>query len=138
MIHGSRIAAVLAVVSFAWLAGCKSSQGAGAHMSITKTAAGAEAPVELDDYVIRMPETLPAGEIVLHIRNVGKHVHNIEIQGHGVDAALPDNLAPGQSADLRLTLGPGVYHVTCPVGPHDMLGMRMELTVTEGGAKNAE
>src|SRR5262245_33765167 len=105
---------------------CKSSQHAGANMSVTKTAHGATVPVELDDYVIRMPETVPPGDIVMQIRNVGKHVHNITIEGHGVNASLPENLKPGGSTELRVTLTPGTYNVTCPVGPHKMLGMHMK------------
>ena len=111
------------------LAGCKSSQHAGANLSATKTAAGATVPVEPDDYVIRMPETVPPGEIVLQIHNVGKHDHNIKISDPGVEAQVAHNLKPGETAELRVTLAPGVYHVTCPVGPHAALGMRMELTV---------
>jgi plastocyanin len=110
-------------------AGCKSSQHAGSHLTATPTSSGATVPVELDDYVIRMPETIPPGDIVLQIRNTGKHVHNIKIAGHGVDVQLPENLKAGESAELRVTLVPGVYHVTCPVGPHATLGMRMDLTV---------
>jgi uncharacterized cupredoxin-like copper-binding protein len=125
------ICAVALFTSAVTLASCKSSQGAGQHLSATKTATGAEVLVELDDYVIRMPESIPSGQIVLHVKNIGTHVHNIEIQGQGVDAKLPRNLPPGESTDLRVTLTPGTYHVTCPVGPHEMLGMRMDLTVTE-------
>lgn len=121
----------LLALGLLFLSACKSSQGAGAHLSAVRTATGVEVPVELDDYVIRMPETIPPGNVVLHIRNVGKHVHNIEIHGNGVDAKLPHNLPPGESADLRITLAPGAYHVTCPVGPHEMLGMRLDITVRE-------
>ena len=41
--------------------GCKSSQHAGSKMTATAAAGGggATVPVELDDYVIRMPETIP-------------------------------------------------------------------------------
>jgi uncharacterized cupredoxin-like copper-binding protein len=121
-------AALIAIAAVAMQA-CKSSQGEGANMTATKTDRGAEVPVELDDYVIRMPEIIPPGEIVLHVKNVGEHVHNIEIKGQGVNAKLPRDLSPGESMDLKVTLGPGEYHVTCPVGPHDMLGMHMDLTV---------
>jgi uncharacterized cupredoxin-like copper-binding protein len=126
--HVLTLSLVISVITFAPI-GCKSSQHAGENMKAVRTATGATVPVELDDYVIRMPESVPPGELVLQVRNVGKHEHNIEIKGSGIDAKLPENLKPGTNAELRVTLSPGTYNVTCPVGPHEMLGMRMKLTV---------
>ena len=123
------LVAILLLAVIAGFVGCKSSQHAGSKMAATATSGGANVPVELDDYVIRMPETIPPGDIVFQVRNVGKHTHNIKITGNGIDAQLPANLKPGDAADLRIHLGPGTYHVTCPVGPHAALGMRLDLTV---------
>jgi uncharacterized cupredoxin-like copper-binding protein len=77
-----------------------------------------------------MPTKLPAGRAVFQIANTGTHDHNIEITGPGVNATLPHNLKGGESSELVATLQPGTYKVSCPVGPHSMLGMRLELTVT--------
>jgi len=87
--------------------------------------------VELDEWVILMPETIPAGETVFMISNVGVDVHNVRIQGQGIDVSLPTDLQPGASARLEVALEQGTYQVTCPVLNHAALGMRLELTVTD-------
>lgn len=86
---------------------------------------------ELDEWVIRMPETIPAGETVFVISNEGIMEHNLRIQGREIDASLPADLQPGESGRLEVDLEPGTYRVTCPVLNHAALGMRLELTVTE-------
>jgi glucose/arabinose dehydrogenase/plastocyanin len=87
--------------------------------------------VELEEYVIRMPEEIPAGETVFMVRNVGSELHNLRIEGQGIDVSLPTDLEPGESGRLEVDLEPGTYEVTCPVLNHAALGMRLELTVTE-------
>ena len=132
MLRSASVLLLAMLVSAAAVAGgCKSSQHAGSNLTFSPASGGdgATVPVELDDYVIRMPETIPPGNIVFQIHNVGKHTHNLKIAGNGVDAQLPANLKSGESADLRVNLAAGTYHVTCPVGPHATLGMRMDLTV---------
>jgi hypothetical protein len=83
----SALPAALAIL----LVGCSSSQGAGEGMQVMQTAEGTTVPVELDDYVIRMPEEIPAGDLVFDVRNVGDHEHTIKIEGNGVDAPLPSH-----------------------------------------------
>ena len=87
--------------------------------------------VELDEWVIVMPETIPVGETVFVISNAGAFVHNFRIQGQGIDETLPDDLRPGDSARLEVNLEPGTYEVTCPLLNHAALGMRLDLTVAE-------
>jgi len=112
------------------LAACSSSQHATGTTTYTKTAAGINVQVFLDEYKIHMPTAIPPGDITFNIKNTGGHRHNFEINGHGVDAKLGRDLEGGQSADLHVRLEPGTYKVTCPVGPHATMGMRLELTVT--------
>jgi uncharacterized cupredoxin-like copper-binding protein len=120
--------AVLAAIA---AGGCATSQHSTGNTSYTRTASGAAVQVVLDEYRIHMPTTIPSGDIDFAVKNAGSHTHNIEIQGHGVDAKLPKDLAAGESADLRVSLPPGTYKVFCPVGPHASMGMRLELTVTQ-------
>jgi len=111
--------------------GCGSSQHATGDTTFTRTTAGTDVQVKLDEYRIHMPTSIPAGHTVFQIANTGSHEHNIRITGQGVNAALPKNLEPGQSQDLTVDLKPGKYKVDCPVGPHSTLGMHLELTVTQ-------
>ena len=111
--------------------GCASSQHAGKHMQASESGSRVIVPVELDDYVIRMPSSIAPGDVTLQVKNVGHHAHNIKISGQGVKSQLPKNLQSGESADLELRLEAGTYKVTCPVGPHALMGMRMTLTVEQ-------
>lgn len=119
----------LAWGALAALPGCSSSQHATGDTTFTARAGGADVEVRLDDYVIHMPTTIPPGHAVFHVHNDGSHRHTIVIRGEGVDARLTPDLASGQSGDLALDLAPGTYRVTCPIGPHAALGMRLTLTV---------
>src|ERR1041384_4320265 len=87
---------------------CSSSQHATGNTTVTRTDKGANVQVLLDEYKIHMPTTVPAGEVTFNIKNTGSHRHNFEINGHGVDAKLGRDLEGGQSADLHVTLTPGV------------------------------
>jgi plastocyanin/quercetin dioxygenase-like cupin family protein len=94
--------------------------------------------VELSEFEIDMPETLPAGPTTFVVTNVGTIVHNFEVEGEGIEVALDAPLSPGESASLTVDLVPGTYEVYCPVANHHDLGMVVELTVTEGEDVAAE
>jgi uncharacterized cupredoxin-like copper-binding protein len=87
-------------------------------------------PVELEEFVITMPASLPAGPTVFEIANVGTEEHSFEIEGQGIEAGLDQHLQPGETATLEVDLAPGTYTVYCPVEDHADEGMRMDLTVT--------
>ena len=132
MIRHSAIAALTFACLF--IVGCASSQHAGDAMHATQStgpggAAHVNVPVELDEYVIRMPSKIPPGDATFDVKNVGHHTHNIKIQGKGVDAELPEDLHAGKSATMDVHLDPGTYKVICPVGPHAALGMKRTVTV---------
>lgn len=85
--------------------------------------------VDLHDYRIEMPSTLPAGPTNFTVYNRGEHLHNFEIEGMGIEKKLDFNLRAGEGAVLYVDLKPGTYYVYCPVGDHAARGMAMNLTV---------
>ena len=87
--------------------------------------------VALSNFVIEMPETLPAGPTRFAITNNGQAPHNFVIEGNGQSKKLANNLQPGQSGFLNIDLAPGVYTIYCPVGDgaHRKQGMELTLTV---------
>ncbi len=87
--------------------------------------------VALSNFVIEMPETLPAGPTRFAIANNGQAPHNFVIEGNGQSRRLANNLEPGQSGFLNIDLAPGTYTVFCPVGDggHRAQGMERTLTV---------
>lgn len=85
--------------------------------------------VQLGEYEITMPDTLPKGPVTLHIVNAGKENHSFAITGNGVAQQLAQQLTRGDTADLPLNLAPGSYTVYCPVDGHRGKGMQRTITV---------
>ena len=90
-----------------------------------------EVSVQLSDYEITMPETLPAGSTTFVVSNIGQAPHNFEIEGQGIEEAFEDALPPDDTQTMQVLLQPGTYRVYCPVGDHAERGMVVELVVTE-------
>ena len=90
--------------------------------------------VTLTEWRIEMPRTLPAGPYSFKITNNGKHGHTLKIKSADFEARLARNLNPGDSAELKIDLKPGVYKVYCPIGfspiDHRNRGMELQLNVS--------
>lgn len=86
-------------------------------------------PVKIDEMAIGMPESLKAGEFEFLVTNAGKHDHNFEIEGAGLDKKFWLNLKPGETKSLEVKLKPGEYRVFCPLKDHDHKGMTRTLRV---------
>jgi plastocyanin len=72
--------------------------------------------------------TVAAGEVTITATNDGATVHNLEVEGNGVEE-ITDDLDPGQSGELKLDLEPGSYEIYCAIGSHAAQGMEGTLTV---------
>src|SRR2546427_164671 len=59
--------------------------------------------------------TVPAGAVTFTVTNAGTIPHAFEIEGHGIEHET-DEIQPGSTATLTLTLKLGTYEVYCPVG----------------------
>lgn len=92
-------------------------------------AASPQVRIELNEYEIRMPDTLAAGHHSFTVVNSGKANHGLIIEGNGTPAALPSQLTRGDSATLEVDLKPGTYTVYCPVDGHRGKGMTRTVTV---------
>ncbi|HEY3570144.1 MAG TPA: cupredoxin domain-containing protein [Thermoanaerobaculia bacterium] len=87
--------------------------------------------VHLSEYAIKMPDTLPAGPTTFVVHNDGDKTHSFRIEGPGLaDAILAKPVPPQETESLQVTLQPGEYKVYCPVGSHEVKGMKMMLKVT--------
>jgi uncharacterized cupredoxin-like copper-binding protein len=145
---------IVAVVALALVAlvGCSSntdgtSDGTSAE---TQGEGGSDVAVTLDDYAIR-PEaaTLSAGEVSFKIENVGATEHEmvvilsdidpatIPVEDHEIDEEASgmtpigevEDVQPGASKDLVLTLEPGNYILVCNLPKHFERGMVTTITV---------
>jgi uncharacterized cupredoxin-like copper-binding protein len=124
------VVAVVALVATVAMTACASSQGKTWTTQVTSTARGSTVEVILKDYEIVMPESVPAGEITFNITNAGGHPHNLEVELPGNKRRLDNDLKPGESRTLVVTMIPGTYSIECPVGLHSPQGMRRKLLVT--------
>lgn len=91
--------------------------------------------VTLEDYVIVMPGSVPAGA-VLRIRNLGAEEHNLRFvrEGETEPAWSTDvNLGPGDTLVLTLELEPGSYQALCDFAGHDARGMLRAISVEDAG-----
>jgi uncharacterized cupredoxin-like copper-binding protein len=97
------------------------------------------AEVGLTEYAIQMPVSLAAGPQLFRVTNNGTSVHNLEVEGLGIEETFESNLSPGETQTMRLDLEPGTYQVYCPVSNHREQGMEMQLSVlTRGRASGSE
>jgi len=142
---GSRrsFASLLFVLTVAGLvlAACGDSgagEGGGAGASASDSAStgtgrslirGDTVEVSLDEYVIDMPDTIPAGRVVFRIRDVGMEDHDIQIQDGDSVLFLVTPLGPGETRMAETTLEPGSYRVICTVSGHEARGMSVPLVV---------
>jgi len=84
--------------------------------------------VQLIEYAIRMPESVPAGTVVFNVANAGKEDHGFEIEGPGLETTT-QLLKRGDTAALEVNLKPGTYTAYCPVKGHREKGMRTTVVV---------
>jgi plastocyanin len=92
--------------------------GAGGSVSISET-----------DYKLDPSDpTVPAGSVTIDVSNDGQTVHNLEVDGNGVED-VTDDLSPGDSGQLSLDLKAGTYEIYCTIDSHRDLGMDGTLTV---------
>ncbi|HUC04668.1 MAG TPA: plastocyanin/azurin family copper-binding protein [Acidimicrobiales bacterium] len=85
--------------------------------------------VETEFHIALSKSTFTPGTYVFVAENKGTITHALEITGPGVHSATRD-LAPGQSARLRVTFKSGRYDVFCPVPGHKAMGMNVNLVIS--------
>jgi len=81
---------------------------------------------------------VPAGRVVLRVRNAGDIGHNIAVRGRKLDRPKRGRIAqPGKVSTVTVTLAPGTYTYFCSVFGHEQGGMKGTLTVKapERGAR---
>jgi plastocyanin len=97
----------------------------------TTAAAGAGGTVDISETEFKLDPadpTVAAGTVTFNISNDGATVHNLEVEGNGVEE-VSDDLEPGSSGKLTVDLEPGTYELYCAIGDHADQGMEGTLTV---------
>jgi plastocyanin len=105
--------------------------GATGGTGATGAAGGGETvDISETDFALDPDEvTAKAGTVIFKVTNDGDTIHNLEVEGNGVEEELPQDLSPGDSGALTVDLEPGDYTMYCPVGDHREQGMEGTVTV---------
>ena len=82
-------------------------------------------------------EVAKEGIVEFKVKNAGSTTHALEVEGGDVEQETAE-IAPGESASLKVRLPEGTYELYCPIGDHQDRGMTGELTVGAGGASSGE
>ena len=69
------------------------------------------------------------GQYTFQLSNTGGTTHGLEIDGPGVEDQKANDIAPGGSSSITVTLKKGTYEIYCPVPGHKQLGMDTHITV---------
>jgi uncharacterized cupredoxin-like copper-binding protein len=85
--------------------------------------------VQLTEYEIRMPDSLPAGPQRFRVINSGKQTHNFVIEGAGISQKLASDLTRGDTTEITVNLPAGSYTVYCPMDGHRGKGMQRTIVV---------
>src|SRR5688572_10829022 len=97
---------------------------------VPDVAAGTTVIVVLEDNSLGLAgQPIPPGPAVLTIENRGTQVHNLFIEGAGIDRAAGDNIQAGGSATLDVLFRPGTYTFYCPIPNHRQNGEEAKITI---------
>lgn len=100
---------------------------------VPDVSAGATVVVMLTEGSIAVREqTIPPGPAVLTVENRGKEVHNLYVEGEGINRAAGDSIAAGSSSTVDVNFKPGTYTLYCPILNHREQGEQVQITI--GGA----
>ena len=74
--------------------------------------------------------TAKAGKVTIDVKNDGAIVHNLNVEGNGIEEKKTADLQPGSSGKLTLNLKPGKYEMYCSIDGHRASGMEGTITVS--------
>ena len=93
------------------------------------TGGGSTVDVSETEFAIEPSDpTAKAGSVTFNVSNDGSTVHDLEVEGNGVEEAT-DPIQAGSSAQLAVDLEPGEYKIYCTIADHEDQGMVGTLTV---------
>jgi uncharacterized cupredoxin-like copper-binding protein len=73
--------------------------------------------------------TVKAGSVTFDVSNDGAQLHNLNIEGNGIEEVSTDDLQAGDSGQVTVDLPAGTYEMYCSIDGHRGLGMEGSITV---------
>jgi hypothetical protein len=103
----------------------------GGRALVPEAKAGTTVLVTLNDNLLSVsdPDAIPPGPAVFTITNAGKEVHNLFVEGPGVNVSPNNPLIAGGTANVNATLGVGTYTLYCPIAGHREKGEELKLII---------
>jgi plastocyanin len=87
--------------------------------------------VSEEDFSIAVEnDSLSAGTYDITVTNDGNSTHNLVVERDGEDVDKTDEIQPGKSATLTVTLESGDYVFYCSIGAHRSMGMETDVSVS--------
>ncbi len=91
---------------------------------------GTSVTVDETDFALALSvDSFSPGVYTFEISNGGDTTHALEVEGPGVEDVESDEIGPGESTSLTVTLEAGDYTIYCPVDGHKDMGMTTTITV---------
>lgn len=109
----------------------------GGSALVPETKAGTTVIVTLNDNSLDVanPDQIPPGPAVFTITNASKtNVHNLFVDGPGVQKAAGNDLSPGQVTNMNIDLKVGKYTLYCPILDHRTKGESIDLIIKSPAA----
>jgi hypothetical protein len=86
-----------------------------------------------DGHIALQGQSIPPGPAVLTVENGGKQVHNLYIEGEGINRAAGDTIPPKTTRTVDVVFKPGTYTLYCPVLDHRQKGEQETITIAAPG-----
>jgi plastocyanin len=87
--------------------------------------------VSEEDFSISLDnDSLSAGTYEITVTNDGNSTHDLVVERDGEDVDGTDEIPPGESATLTVTLESGDYVFYCSIGAHRSMGMETDVSVS--------
>jgi plastocyanin len=117
----------------------ESSESSTSSSSPSESSASSSAPagqsqtlaVDSIDFGFELPDgDLSAGTYEITLTNKGNATHDLVVERDGEDVGKTEQIGPGETATVEVTLEEGDYVFYCSVGNHRQMGMEVPVTVT--------
>jgi hypothetical protein len=109
----------------------------GGSALVPEAKGGTTVIVTLNDNTLDVanPDQIPPGPAVFTVTNASKaNVHNLFIDGPGIQKAAGNDMSPGQVANVNVDLQAGKYTLYCPLLDHRKKGESIDLIIKSPAA----
>lgn len=82
-----------------------------------------------DGHIAAAEASIPVGPAVLTVMNAGAELHDLHVEGPGVNRALDEPIDANESGTMAVTFQEGTYTMYCPILDHRQKGETLTMTI---------